>query len=247
LKFIERVSSGDLDLLFIGPIVEEFSWYYKTIKLGLIPNKKLQQDNPVIMNLKAKHKEQIAILEECYQRRIIKSDLKPWSGSKDAYTKWQHDVVRWLDEWIPGKPQLWLYGDSGCYKTGFIHHLFSIYLLILNNFLLFIDYVDLITSSKETAYEKGHVFSPVEKGSGSMDYSWEGWDSELYSIIICDEFVIREFSFNKWKLVAECSTFKTHHKFHKPLVTKASVPMIMISNREPLDTADNLTDFEVCF
>jgi hypothetical protein len=79
-----------------------------------------------------------------------------------------------------------------------------------------------------------------------VDYTWEAWDPEMYSLIYWDEFFMSECNFNKWKKVADCSKFTTHVKYKEPKTTVASVPFIMISNLPPLATIKTLeTDFEV--
>ncbi len=122
-----RLSGGDHSLVFQGPVYNSFNQNWIAKNLVIIPAgvKPIDLDHPAISSMKNPNIDQILQLEKFHKRRLTKKALKPWAGSKFKYAGWQGEVVKWLDDWMPGKPQLWLYGDSGCYKSGFIDHLFS--------------------------------------------------------------------------------------------------------------------------
>jgi hypothetical protein len=121
------LSGGDHSLVFQGPVYNSFhqNWIAKNLVIipaGINP---IDLDHPAISSMSSPNIDNILLLDKFHKRRLTKEALKPWAGSKFKYDGWQGEVVDWLDNWVPGKPQLWLYGDSGCYKSGFIDHLFS--------------------------------------------------------------------------------------------------------------------------
>lgn len=143
---------------------------------------------------------------------------------------WQQQVIEWWNDWIengfrPKKKQLYLWGPSNTGKSHLIKQILRQCVPVTPALA-----PDILagTNNNEYAYED-HVFRPTPHDER---FAWESFDDKKFSVMVIDEFDIRDYNINDLKKILEGEPVIAGQKGASSRRIRLQMPMIFISNLE---------------
>ena len=166
----------------------------------------------------------VKVVPTVYDRSLsLESPCLP----KNENVAWVQEVISWWNDWITNGPtrkkkQLYLFGGSNMGKSNLIHHL-------LYSCIKYDENIPGTEHYDQYSYER-QIYQPIPS---EPKYAWQGYDSNMFSLVLIDEFDIERFDPSDFKKAIAGESLVSNVKGKNEKILRITKPTIIISNLTP--------------